>query len=204
VFPYTYTDPVVRDIIHGITNDAFRRLVFDDGPARIAQFWATDATIATGISWAQTAAAVASAVFAFILVVSVLGRRSLMKSSASSSVAVEAQGDAPAAPVGALRERFNEVVSHLDSPRESDWKVAVIEADKLVDDALRRAGYGGATFGDRLTGIAPGTLLSLDGIWWAHKIRNRLAHEMDYFLRYTEAKQAVTYYRQALEELQML
>jgi hypothetical protein len=73
-----------------------------------------------------------------------------------------------------------------------------------VDDALSRAGFPGESFGDRLTNIQPGTLLALDGLWWAHRIRNRLAHEMDYFLRYTEARQAVAYYEQALAELQLL
>jgi|GEM_PF-1772898 len=105
---------------------------------------------------------------------------------------------------GVLRERWNKLLAHLDSTQESQWKVAVMEADKLVDDALAKAGYPGATFGDRLSNIQPGTLLSLDGIWWAHKIRNRLAHEVDYFLRYTEARQAVGYYEAALSELQMI
>ena len=46
--------------------------------------------------------------------------------------------------------------------------------------------------------------ISLDGVWWAHKVRNRLAHEMDYFLRYTEARQAVGYFEAALAELQLI
>jgi hypothetical protein len=108
------------------------------------------------------------------------------------------------ASTGALRGRWDAIAHHLDSPREADWKVAVIEADKLVDDALAKAGFPGETFGDRLSNIQPGTLLSLDGVWWAHKVRNRLAHETDYFLRYTEAKQAVGYFEAALAELQLL
>lgn len=115
---------------------------------------------------------------------------------------------AEAAPVasagGALRKQWERIAAHLDSPRETDWKVAVMEADKLADDALQRAGFAGATFGDRLAAIQPGTLRSLDGLWWAHKIRNRLAHEVDYFLRYTEAKQAVGYIEATLAELNLI
>jgi hypothetical protein len=109
-----------------------------------------------------------------------------------------------AAPMGQLRERWNGILTHLDSPRENDWKVAVIEADKLMDDALARAGFAGDTFGDRLMNIQAGTLVSLDGVWWAHKVRNRLAHEPDYFLRYTEARQAIGYFEAALSELAMI
>ena len=102
------------------------------------------------------------------------------------------------------RARWDVIKAHLDSNRETDWKIAVIEADKLVDEAFGRAGFPGATFGDVLMNIAPGNLVSLDGVWWAHKVRNRLAHETDYFLRYTEARQAIAYYEAALHELRLL
>ena len=131
-------------------------------------------------------------------------QKSTLKAQAPASVQSPTTPQAVVAPAGVLRERWNALLAHLESTHESQWKIAVIEADKLVDDALARAGFPGATFGDRLSNIQPGTLLSLDGIWWAHKIRNRLAHEVDYFLRYTEARQAVGYYEAALSELQMI
>ncbi|MCC6934436.1 MAG: hypothetical protein IT406_01945 [Candidatus Yanofskybacteria bacterium] len=115
--------------------------------------------------------------------------------------AAEAVGNQP---VGMLRARWDAILKHLDSNREGDWKLAVLEADKLVEDALARAGFPGDSFGDRLTNIQPGTLQSLDGIWWAHKVRNRVAHEIDYFLRYTEAKQVLGYFETALVELNFL
>jgi hypothetical protein len=132
-------------------------------------------------------------------------QRRILKAQAEAQPPVPADAPQPAAvPTGALRDRWNTILAHLDSPKESDWKLAVIEADKLVDDSLAKAGFPGATFGDRLSNISPGMLLSLDGIWWAHKVRNRLAHEVDYFLRYTEARQAVGYFEAALAELQLI
>ena len=70
--------------------------------------------------------------------------------------------------------------------------------------SVARSGYAGDSFGDRLMNIDAGALASLDGLWWAHKVRNRLAHEMDYFLRYTEARQAMGYYEQTLQELNLV
>ncbi len=137
---------------------------------------------------------------AFIIMV-VVRRRMLQVSKDASAPESSTAELAPAMP---LRERWSGIVRHLDSTREADWKIAVIEADKLVDDALARAGFSGETFGDRLSNIQPEALLSLDGVWWAHKIRNRLAHESDYFLRYTEARQALGYYEAALTELQLI
>lgn len=173
--------------------------------ARLGDFFDTGplvADITTVLS--QFAVVISVALAAFIVFVA-MQRRALKSQSAAVAEASSAGPARPSpVPTGVLRERWGAIVAHLDSVRETDWKNAVMEADKLVDDSLARAGFPGATFGDRLSNIQPGTLLSLDGVWWAHKIRNRLAHEVDYFLRYTEARQAVGYYEAALAELNLI
>lgn len=132
-------------------------------------------------------------------------RRSLQQGAdAPADEMRAAEVTAPAGQRGMLYGRWDTIRTRLDSPREADWKVALLEADALIDDALARAGFSGDTFGDRLTNMAPGALASLDGIWWAHKVRNRVAHEQDYFLRYTEARQAFGYYEAALTELRLI
>ncbi len=140
-------------------------------------------------------------VFISILVYVVIQRRSLKMATV---LAAPTETSGSAARSGALHERWQGIAAYLDSSHENDWKTAILEADKLVDVALRDSGFGGQTFGDRLTNISPGTLVSLDGLWWAHRVRNRVAHEMDYFLRYTEARQAVSYYQATLNELKLI
>ncbi len=98
--------------------------------------------------------------------------------------------------------RWDEIEKHINSTREAEWKFAVVEADKLVDETLKEAEFPGDTLGDRLMNIQPGQLTTLEGLWEAHKIRNRLVHDTNYFLRYTEAKRAVTLYKKTLEELE--
>lgn len=100
--------------------------------------------------------------------------------------------------------RWDEITRHINSTREAEWKFAVIEADKIVDDTLKNAGFPGETLGERLMGIERGQLETLEGLWIAHKIRNRLAHDMNYFLRYAEAKRAVDLYEKTLRELQAI
>jgi len=103
-----------------------------------------------------------------------------------------------------LGSRWEEIQRHLDSTREAEWKFAVIEADSLVDDILKASGYPGDTMGERLKNIDKTQILSIDGLWEAHKIRNRLAHDTNYFLRYGEAKRAIRLYEEVLKELQAL
>lgn len=172
--------------------------------ARLFDFIDTNSQLATIKLLLSQLALVLSVVFAAFIVFVAIQRRSLKAQAESAAVSGAVAQESAPVPTGQLRDRWNAILAYLDSGREADWKLAVMEADTLVDDSLARAGYPGATFGDRLSNIQPGTLLSLDGVWWAHKIRNRLAHEVDYFLRYTEARQAVGYFEAALSELQLI
>lgn len=103
-----------------------------------------------------------------------------------------------------LGSKWGEIQNHLNSMKEAEWKFAVIEADSLVDSILKAGGYLGDTMGDRLKNIDKTQIVSLDGLWEAHKIRNRLAHDVDYFLRYGEAKRALQLYEKTLKELNAL
>jgi len=103
-----------------------------------------------------------------------------------------------------VNARWEEITRHINSTREAEWKFAVIEADKIVDETLKNAGFAGETLGERLMNIDRSQLETLESLWTAHKIRNRLAHDMNYFLRYAEAKRAVDMYEKTLRELQAL
>src|SRR3989344_3271533 len=124
----------------------------------------------------------------------------LMK--AQSAVMIQSPEISPtAASGGALQARREEIVRHIESTNEGEWKFAVIEADKLVDDLLKSSGYQGDTMGERLMNIDKTQIVTLDGLWDAHKTRNRLVHDSNYFLRYAEAKRAVSLYEETLKEL---
>jgi len=134
-------------------------------------------------------------IFNFIRTNKFLGARvNLLK----SVVPPEAAKESP------LGSRWDEIQKHLNSTKEAEWKFAVIEADSLVDYILKSSGYPGDTMGERLKNIDKTQIVSLNDLWEAHKIRNRLAHDMNYFLRYGEAKRAVQLYEKTLKELNAL
>ncbi len=115
------------------------------------------------------------------------------------------QQTAPSEPAegGPMQNRWSEIMRHIDSPREGEWKYAIIEADKLVDDLLKNY-FPGETMGERLMNIDKTRLLTIDGLWEAHKTRNRLAHEVNYFLRHAEALRAIRLYQETLKELEAI
>src|SRR5258708_5395998 len=56
------------------------------------------------------------------------------------------------------------------------WPQAIIDADCLLDDALKRSRYKGKTTGERLV-AAQRALTSNDTVWVGHKLRNRMSQD---------------------------
>jgi len=83
---------------------------------------------------------------------------------------------------------------------KSTWPLAVIDADKLLDDALKRSKYKGKTMGERLVS-AQRDISSNDEVWYGHKLRNRLVHENNVSLTEKNVKEALIGIRGALKDL---
>jgi len=84
---------------------------------------------------------------------------------------------AHAAEVKRDHSRWNHVVTLIESPSESDWRQAIIEADIMLDDLLTQLGYNGQTLGEKLKAVNPERFKTLDDAWEAHKVRNEIAHQ---------------------------
>lgn len=97
-----------------------------------------------------------------------------------------------------FRQRWQELQKHL--PNKSTWPLAVIDADKLLDEALKRRRFKGKTVGERLVS-AQRTLTGNDTVWYAHKMRNKLVHEDYKLTKKSEVKAALLGYLQALKDL---
>lgn len=80
------------------------------------------------------------------------------------------------------------------------WPLAIIDADKLVDEALKKSRIKGKTMGERLVTVQH-ELSDNDGIWFAHKLRNKLVHEQYTNLKEKDVRQALIGFRQALKDL---
>jgi len=97
--------------------------------------------------------------------------------------------------------RWDDIEMHLQSDNPNDWKLAIIEADVMLEDVLREAGYAGATIGDKLKSASPTSFTSLDDAWRAHRVRNQIAHEgPDFILTRKVANETIVMYRKVFQE----
>lgn len=78
--------------------------------------------------------------------------------------------------------------------------MSIINADKLLDEALKGFGYHGETMAERLVS-AKNQLKDRDSVWAAHKLRNKLVHEPLFEPSEKAVKRALEGYRKAFKDL---
>ena len=101
--------------------------------------------------------------------------------------------------------RWSDVLAHIDSDRENDWKLAIIEADILLEELLESVGYAGITVGDKLKSASPTSFTTINQAWRAHNVRNRIAHEgADFTLSQKAAQETIAQYKMVFEEFDFI
>ena len=99
-----------------------------------------------------------------------------------------------------FQARWSEIEKLMEVKKEMNYKLAVIEADKLLDEALKQMFFPGGTTFDRLK-FATYKFQKLKETWWAHKVRNEVVHNVSYALRHNEAQKVLELFNKALRTL---
>lgn len=102
--------------------------------------------------------------------------------------------------VGKREIQWQALVDKLNSDNPADWKMAIIEADVMLDELVTKMGYEGANLGEKLKSVEPSDFLTLQAAWEAHKVRNAIAHEGGYQLTKREARRVVDLFEKVFRE----
>jgi hypothetical protein len=97
-----------------------------------------------------------------------------------------------------VRNVWPTITSRLDS----DPSGAVMDADKLLAHMLDRLGYAG-TMAEKLK-RAQHRLKDKESLWWAHKLRNRVVHEVNVVITPNDSRRAIRAYERALHDLRLM
>lgn len=91
--------------------------------------------------------------------------------------------------LSAKNPRWERIEQLFDSHNQNDWRVAIIEADTMLDELLISYNFPGENLGERLKNANNKVLPTVQSAWEAHKVRNRIAHEgMNFTLSEREAE----------------
>ncbi len=97
--------------------------------------------------------------------------------------------------------RWDVIEKRVAEQNPESWRIAIIEADILLDETLTNAGYVGQTLGEKLKSANPSSFTTLQDAWEAHKVRNEIAHVgSDFVLTQKIAKETLTRFERVFRE----
>lgn len=98
-------------------------------------------------------------------------------------------------------EKWERVISYAHSDNVSDWRLAIIEADVMLEDMLHALGYKGESVGEILKSVDKNEFATIEDAWEAHKVRNAIAHSGgDFPLNERETKRVVALFEKVFKE----
>lgn len=154
------------------------------------------------VLWVVTAVFAAGIVWLFILI-------ERAKVAEKQALGIIAEPATPAAPspktLGQADAAWQQVLGHMNSTSDSDWRRAILEADIMLDMMLKERGYEGETLSDRLKSVSQERFMTLDQAWDAHRVRNQIAHEGNRFqIAQPEAKRVINMYEAVFREFRYI
>ncbi|MGE5299296.1 MAG: hypothetical protein ACM3KF_04630 [Acidobacteriota bacterium] len=96
--------------------------------------------------------------------------------------------------------KWLEIENSVTRDNAASWQLAIMNADKLLDQALRERRFRGQTMGERMKS-AQKTWKNANHVWGAHKIRNQLAHEVNANVTYDITLRSLSAFKQGLKDL---
>ena len=102
-------------------------------------------------------------------------------------------------------EKWEKIIKYANSGNASDWRLAIIEADVMLEKLLHNAGYAGESIGDMLKSVDKNEFLTIEDAWEAHKVRNAIAHSGgDFQLSERETRRVIALFEKVFKEFKLI
>ena len=167
----------------------FEILAAINSPQLQASFW-----------WIKIPFLLVSAIFITVIIIGLTKTPYVSLSSAG-----EAAEFARYRPLGIpkVAQQWKRILSRLDRGTEAEYKLAVMEADALLDEMLKKMRFAGETMEERIAKITPYMLPNLEELREAHQVRNNIVYDPDYRLSLTETRRILEIYQRTFENLDL-
>ena len=102
---------------------------------------------------------------------------------------------------GTKNARWESIQQHIVENSPEAWRIAIIEADIMLDEILRDAGYVGQSIGEMLKSANTQSFKTVQDAWDAHKVRNDIAHVgSDFVLTRKTAQETILHFERVFRE----
>ncbi|HAV11135.1 MAG TPA: hypothetical protein DCX32_01145 [Candidatus Moranbacteria bacterium] len=112
--------------------------------------------------------------------------------------------DIPVISKGKMEKKWEKVKARLETESVSQYKVAILEADAIVDDILSKIGHKGNNMTERLEQLKPGQLDYQEELLEAHQTRNKIVHDESFRVDKELAEETIGIYEKFLRYLEFM
>ncbi len=98
-----------------------------------------------------------------------------------------------------ISKQWKKIKKRIEKATESERKLAILEADKLLDSTLSRLSYEGKTSGEKIKQCSD----LEEEIWEAHQLRSDIVHDPSVKISEEAVRKALAIYERALEKLRV-
>ncbi len=99
---------------------------------------------------------------------------------------------------------WKQIQKRLRTKQTNQLKLAVLEADRILNEILKMAGWPGKNLDERLEQADTAELPNLEEVRQAHKLRNRIANEPDFIITPNEAGIIIEIYKKTFQDLNLI
>lgn len=101
--------------------------------------------------------------------------------------------------------RWNRIKEEISSENEQSWRLAILEADIMLNELLDLQAYKGETMADKMKQVDRADWKTIDLAWEAHRVRNAIAHQGSMQrLSDREARRVIGLYEQVFREFRFI
>jgi hypothetical protein len=101
--------------------------------------------------------------------------------------------------------RWNRIMEQATSDSGQYWRLAILEADIMLNELLDSLGYKGETMADKMKQVERASFNTIDLAWEAHKVRNEVAHEgSTRLLNAREVRRVIDLYEKVFKEFKYI
>lgn len=100
--------------------------------------------------------------------------------------------------------RWEAIKKRLESQEEKEFKIAIIEADEMIGDLIKRMGYQGENLEEVFKNVPEAQIENIAKVKIAHETKNRIIHDEHFSVSLELANETLSCYEKFLDEFEVL
>ena len=97
-----------------------------------------------------------------------------------------------------------QIQKRMQANESNQWKLAILEADHILNEILKMSGYLGSRLEDKLEIITTAQLANVEDVKRAHGIRDKISKDPAFEVTKEEADVVINIYKESFKELNLI